>query len=63
MELYRTIVPGNHIINDNHGQHYHTHMGNLEFLTDQFDEIVSGNRKYMVGRGLNNPPKIVHRST
>lgn len=53
MELYRTMVPGNRIINDNHGQHYRTHMGNIEFLTEQFDESLKGKRTYMIGRGAN----------
>ena len=39
IELYRAIIPANHIINDNHGQHYKIHMGNLEWLTRQFDRI------------------------
>lgn len=42
IELYRAIIPANKIINDNHGQHYRIHQGNLEFLTRQFNEIKSG---------------------
>ena len=42
IELYRTIIPTSKIINDNHGQHYRVHMGNIEWLTDQFNRIFSG---------------------
>lgn len=41
LELYRAIIPVNHIINDNHGQHYRIHMGNLEWLTSQFNRILN----------------------
>lgn len=51
MELYRAIVPANRIINDNHGQHYRIHMGNIEWLTRQFNEILEGERITTTGRG------------
>lgn len=39
IELYRAIIPASKIINDNHGQHYRVHMGNLNWLTNQFNRI------------------------
>lgn len=42
IELYRTIIPTSKIINDNHGQHYKTHMGAIDWLTDQFNRILNG---------------------
>lgn len=39
IELYRAMIPANHIINDNHNQHYKIHMGNLDWLTKQFNRI------------------------
>ena len=39
IELYRAIIPRNHIINDNHDQHYRIHQGNLDWLTRQFKRI------------------------
>jgi hypothetical protein len=38
------VVPANKIINDNHGQHYRIHQGNLDWLTYQFNEILNGER-------------------
>lgn len=49
MELYRAIVPANRIINDNHGQHYRIHQGNLQFLTNQFNEIAAGMKRCVEG--------------
>ncbi len=54
IELYRAIVPVNHIINDNHGQHYKVHMGNIEYLTEQFESILRGEREVSQGRGRRN---------
>jgi hypothetical protein len=51
MELYRCVVPAAKIINDNHGQHYRTHQGNLDWLTNQFNEILAGQRDTVVGYG------------
>lgn len=53
LELYRAIIPENHIINDNHGQHYRVHMGNLQWLTDQWHMTRSGYYTKWVGRGQN----------
>lgn len=41
LELYRTIIPSNYIINDNHGTHYKIHMNCLSFLTRQFERIIN----------------------
>ena len=37
IELYRAIIPASKVINDNAGQHYRTHMGKLDWLTNQFN--------------------------
>lgn len=42
IELYRAIIPASKIINDNHGQHYRIHMGNITWLTRQFECIMNG---------------------
>lgn len=39
IELYRAMIPANHIINDNHGQHYRIHQGNLTWIKNQFNRI------------------------
>lgn len=51
IELYRCVVPAANIINDNHGQHYRIHQGNLTWLTNQFNEILAGERDTIVGYG------------
>lgn len=51
MELYRAIVPANHVINDNHGQHYRIHMGNIEWLTWQYNATKDKGYFEYKGRG------------
>lgn len=36
------MIPVNKIINDNHGQHYRTMEGKLNWLTGQFNRVLSG---------------------
>lgn len=42
IELYRAIIPRNKIINDNGGQHYRTMMGQINWLSSQFQGIFEG---------------------
>lgn len=51
IELYRAVIPADKIINDNHGTHYRVHQNNIEWLTNQFNEIMNGERIIVTGRG------------
>lgn len=63
LELYRAIIPENHIINDNHGQHYRIMMGNLNWLTEQFEWIKNGFYEKTVGRGRGVHKEIINYNT
>lgn len=45
IELYRSIIPVSKIINDNAGVHYKAHMGKLDWITNQFNEILTKKEK------------------
>lgn len=62
LELYRALIPASKIINDNHGQHYRIHTGNLQWLSEQYDIIKNGGYKRMVGRGENRHEEFVNFS-
>lgn len=55
IELYRCVIPASKVINDNAGQHYRTHMGKLEWLTNQFNLFFKGGH---VGPGNFRMPNI-----
>lgn len=46
IELYRSIIPSNKIINDNHDTHYRIHAANINWISWQFnlikDEVITG---------------------
>lgn len=51
IELYRAVIPASHVINDNHGQHYRTIMGNQNWLAQQYEAAKEGTWEVSVGRG------------
>ena len=51
IELYRAVIPSDKVINDNHGAHYRVHQANLDWLTNQFNEIMNGEKVVITGRG------------
>lgn len=52
-ELYRSVIPANKVINDNHGQHYRSIQGNQQWLLEQFEAMQQGYWELYRGRGAN----------
>jgi len=41
-EIFRMIIPGNKVINDNSNNNYRAHMGKLKYLTSKTEQMLDG---------------------